>query len=320
MVVCYLVLSFYLVWCGVRGSVAGRSVLKRVCCRYGVVVVAAVPFLLLHVYVTWCHFGTLLVGSHAIMKVEYIPRGLVGLLVSPGKGVFLYNPMLVLAVGGFVVFWRRERAWAAFVLAGFLGCLLLHGSAACYHGNWCWGPRYLCRYWGLLFLPVMFLGLGEGRLLRVRVGAFVVLAVVGVLVQVAAVSMHHGRELAEMDYHYRESGGWNARRWTMFEPEARFLQLRVCNLWDAVDDMVHGRIAPWPVVGGADVSAGEELGHPAMHYLAFWPYHLTYWPGAAVEGRSVPLWGATAILVGGLAVGVVVVLLGYRRCGRGRGR
>jgi hypothetical protein len=70
-------------------------------------------------------------------------EGLVGLLFSPGKGLFLYSPVLILAVASFPAFLRRHRAEA--LLAGGIPAAyaLLYASWFAWHGGHAWGPRFL---------------------------------------------------------------------------------------------------------------------------------------------------------------------------------
>ena len=44
--------------------------------------------------------------------------GLIGLLFSPGKSIFVYAPLLLLSVALFPAFWRKYRAAAEFILEG----------------------------------------------------------------------------------------------------------------------------------------------------------------------------------------------------------
>jgi len=69
--------------------------------------------------------------------------GLVGLLFSPGKGLFLYAPVLVLAVVACPTFFRRHRAEALMVGGVLAAHLLLYSPWFVWHGGHCWGPRFL---------------------------------------------------------------------------------------------------------------------------------------------------------------------------------
>jgi len=74
-------------------------------------------------------------------------EGLHGLLASPGRSVFVYAPILLLALPGLPMLWRTSRAAAAGVAAGTLAMLLLIASWWGWWGGICWGPR--------LMLPMM---------------------------------------------------------------------------------------------------------------------------------------------------------------------
>jgi len=69
--------------------------------------------------------------------------GLVGLLFSPGKSVFLYSPILLLVVAAFPTFFHRHRAEALLVGGVFVAHVLLYAPWFVWHGGHCWGPRFL---------------------------------------------------------------------------------------------------------------------------------------------------------------------------------
>ena len=77
-------------------------------------------------------------------------RALVGPLISPGKSIFIYSPVLVLAVMGSVKRW--ETAWPAW---SYL-FLLIFGQAVFYDDQWWgfiqWGLRYLLPSLPLLMI------------------------------------------------------------------------------------------------------------------------------------------------------------------------
>ncbi|MCC6629365.1 MAG: phospholipid carrier-dependent glycosyltransferase [Chloroflexi bacterium] len=106
--------------------------------------------------------------------------GLYGLLVSSGKSVFLYSPIVVLAVPGLVFLWRQRPAEAVLVGSLSLVTLLYYSVWWAWYGGWSWGPRFLVP-----LLP--FLVLAAGAALAARRWArwaAVPLALAGVGVQV----------------------------------------------------------------------------------------------------------------------------------------
>ncbi len=124
--------------------------------------------------------------------------GIIGQLFSPGRGLLLFSPVLLLSLWGFSPFFRRFRAEALLALSIILIHLLLYGKWFMWHGGYAWGPRFMIPtlpFWALFLAPVVehvFPAAGKTRLstgrwaLRV---AFLALMVMGVVVQVQAVTI-----------------------------------------------------------------------------------------------------------------------------------
>lgn len=83
-----------------------------------------------------------------------IVLGLVGLLFSPGKSIFVYAPLLILSVVLFKKFYREYRKEALYVLILSILWFLLHARLRNWSGAWGWGPRFLITILPILFLPV----------------------------------------------------------------------------------------------------------------------------------------------------------------------
>lgn len=112
---------------------------------------------------------------------------LLGLLVSPGKGLFFFSPPLLLVFLGGRRLFARAPALATAIVAVSLTHLLVVAQLVFFGGDWCWGPRYL-----LVLVPLWALALpfAADRARRVVVPALVSL---GVLIQVLAISLDHHR-------------------------------------------------------------------------------------------------------------------------------
>lgn len=82
--------------------------------------------------------------------------GLWGLLFSPGRGLFLYAPAIVVALVALRAAWRR---WPVLALVP-LGCLVLrllfYARWWSWHGGWGWGPRFL-----VAVMPALAVGFVE---------------------------------------------------------------------------------------------------------------------------------------------------------------
>jgi hypothetical protein len=110
-----------------------------------------------------------------------------GLLVSPGKGFFLFSPPLLLAFLGARRLFGLAPALATAIAAVSLTHLVVVAQVAFFGGDWCWGPRYL-----LVLVPLWALAgpFAVPRARRIIVPALVAL---GVLIQVLAISLDHHR-------------------------------------------------------------------------------------------------------------------------------
>ena len=114
--------------------------------------------------------------------------GLVGLLISPAKSIFLYSPTIVIALVGV----RRliERDPDAF--SPIPACLALHLLLiSCFRfwaGEWAWGPRYL-----VATVPLACIGLPfawpSGQRRRLKFG----ICFAGLVVQLLAIGVDHQR-------------------------------------------------------------------------------------------------------------------------------
>ena len=72
-----------------------------------------------------------------------IPRGLIVLLATPGKSLFLWAPILVLSAIGAVSWWRRDLALTLGIGAAVAGGLLVYAAYLWPEGGYAHGPRHL---------------------------------------------------------------------------------------------------------------------------------------------------------------------------------
>ena len=89
-------------------------------------------------------------------------RATAGLLLSPGRGLFVYTPFLVLSALGALSWLRRGgvyEPWLVFPSLVFaLGSLALNATWYSWWGGWCFGPRLLTDALPALFvlmLPIL---------------------------------------------------------------------------------------------------------------------------------------------------------------------
>lgn len=121
----------------------------------GLVALGAVPMLLLLGVTNWWRFGSPFdLGYEKVPLDHPVHEGLYGLLLSPGKSVFLYAP--VAAVGIVAAFFarRERRAEVALVLAMAFANILFFARFVHWHGDHSWGPRYLVLSLPFLLVPL----------------------------------------------------------------------------------------------------------------------------------------------------------------------
>lgn len=83
--------------------------------------------------------------------------GAYGLLFSPGRGLFIYSPLLLLLFWGLRPAWRRlPHRYFWLIAALCLSYWLFYGSWFAWGGAWGWGPRFL-----LPILPLLMVFVAE---------------------------------------------------------------------------------------------------------------------------------------------------------------
>lgn len=139
------------------------------------------PGLALLVWYNLARFGTPIASGYASegsLFTTPLLEGLYGLLLSPGKSVFLYAPALLLALPGGLALWRRgTRATVVLVSGLFLSHLVLYARWGEWHGGGVWGPRFLLPV--VAPLLVLAAGLGRGGAARWRLAAVTLLGLAG---------------------------------------------------------------------------------------------------------------------------------------------
>lgn len=153
----------------------------------------AVPVVLLGwvqvVYQLWA-FGSPFGGGYA-GETWGTPlwTGLYGLLLSPGKGLVIFVPLVLLAPLGWATWWTEGRRREVRLSVGVaVVWLLVHAPWWTWHGGWSWGPRFLVPVLPFLILPIASLW-RQGWLMRVLI---VALAAAGFAVQLGGVLVDFG--------------------------------------------------------------------------------------------------------------------------------
>lgn len=113
-----------------------------------------------------------------------IPRGLIVLLATPGKSLFLWAPMLVLSVIGAASWWRRDRALTLGVGAAVAIGLVVYAAYLFPEGGYAHGPRHLVP-----IVPLFALLAAGPQASRWSPAALAACAVVGLSLAVPSVAV-----------------------------------------------------------------------------------------------------------------------------------
>jgi hypothetical protein len=119
--------------------------------------------------------------------------GLYGLFLSSGKSVFLYAPLLVLAIGALPLFVRRHRFEFVVISSVTVPVACIYACFWAWHGDWAWGPRYLIPLIPLWLLPIATVVSARRRMWHAAVGAF---AMLGLFIQILGITINPGNYLS----------------------------------------------------------------------------------------------------------------------------
>jgi hypothetical protein len=219
------------------------------------------------------HFETPMNGSLLV--------GLYGLLFSAGKGVFLFNPILIGSALSLPAFLRARGARGVFVLACGAVLTLVYARYVFWHGAWSWGPRFLTAVVPLFVLPLLDWPRPLSRWSR-GLGAAVL--ALSISVQVLGGAFYEGHHIHVNNAVRRVVLGKSAREgcghchenhWpTHFVPELSAIPVHLWLLRGALespDDATYRAMAPWAYSVPDEVNAKIELKRPELDYLAFRP-------------------------------------------------
>jgi Dolichyl-phosphate-mannose-protein mannosyltransferase len=79
--------------------------------------------------------------------------GIAGILISPGKSILIYAPLLIVSAFLFKKFYREHQKEAIYIGALTILWCVLHGRLRSWYGAWGWGPRHYITILPLIFLP-----------------------------------------------------------------------------------------------------------------------------------------------------------------------
>ncbi len=215
-----------------------------------------------------------------------LAHGLRGLLLSPGKGLFVFNPMTLLGVVGLVLLvvapGVRDRPLAVVAALAVVPRILFFAKWGVWDAGSVWGPRFLLPSVAVLSVTIVpVLRATEGRRpvgVVVRAGA-VLLALWGTFVNVLSVRLPLGEWLGIVaDPAWRARLGIHGLDSTAAQANALDFSLRYSPIWGYVTILRHG-------IGVASADLWSN-GHGSVGW-ALLALGATLLVAAAVGSRSV---------------------------------
>ena len=105
---------------------------------------SALAALLAYQYV---YFGSIFRSGHEGFMAPSawrtpVTEGLRGLLLSPGRGLLVYSPVLAVAIPGMVLAWRRGPRLLRYLVMSVALFTLLYAKFTYWWAGWVYGPRY----------------------------------------------------------------------------------------------------------------------------------------------------------------------------------
>ena len=215
--------------------------------------------------------------------------GAYGLLLSSGKGIAWFAPILWLAPRGIAAMVRSRqhsdaakhgddvRRAARAIVAAWAAALLVYGRFQHWAGDGSWGPRYLVPVMPLAAIAVGFALDGASKLRRRIAWA---LALAGLVVTLGGVGIYFGAQMREAgdypytlaldDPHFMEASHWNPR----FTPIAGHWRMLARNVGEHVRSEA-------PVLGqdaGVDPRTGLSPGaeQALLHAIDVWWLYAGY--------------------------------------------
>jgi hypothetical protein len=229
--------------------------------------------------------------------------GLFGIFLSPGRSVFLYSPICLLALSGTRRFFRLAKPETALLAGVTAPVVFAYATWWSWHGGWEWGTRFY-----LFLIPVLLLlSIPAWRWLdeplpaaarRARAAALAILVAAALGVQSLGLLIHPGaywllsaRELATFRQPVYQNGVWEIRDDMLlphFVPEFSPIAAHAWLAWATwnqkrLDDGALAAAAPWASLNPR--WAPKDV----RPYLGYDLWFLGTWPISAVVLTALPL-------------------------------
>lgn len=139
----------------------------------------------------WIRFGNITFGGYVgetFTTPFYI--GLYGLLLSPGRGFFIYSPPLLSSLFSIRKLFSKYRLELFLSLFIIVATVLFYSMYTVWDGAQCWGPRYLLPLVPLFVVATGFVWEHEGKRKKLRKAIILFLLIAGLSLNVVATAVN----------------------------------------------------------------------------------------------------------------------------------
>ncbi|WP_066382011.1 glycosyltransferase family 39 protein [Anabaena sp. CA = ATCC 33047] len=142
--------------------------------------------------------------------------GILGLIISPGKSLFIYAPLVILSILLFKKFYKEHQQEAIYVASLTILWFLLHARLRSWYGAWGWGPRHFITILPIVFLPFAvnfeyILKRIELRITAIFLGCFGFLLAFSSMISNWHFRMEYARQRGLLDDNIFVWGFWNSQ-------------------------------------------------------------------------------------------------------------
>ncbi len=252
------------------------------------------PFLLVLGWLNWQRYGHPLNAGYVAPEERFVwaySRSLPGMLVSPGKGLFWFAPLVLPALVAWPALWHARKELAVLVAAWAAGWTALVGGWFMWWGGWSWGTRYWVALLPVLLLP---LGWSGRRAPRAERALVVGAALAGVGINALGALVDFNAPLVTL-YQAGLPDTAVIWSWALWPPRLHLELLRQGALdvawWDGAPDLpvVAGLVGALALGmwAGRRHRSGLALGAAALVAVALWGMAHHPWNAADLTAASV---------------------------------
>ncbi len=152
-------------------------------------------------------------------------EGLANILISPSRGLLIYSPVLIFAIIGMILTWKKSGTLLLRYLSiGVIANILLYSKFFCWWAGYTYGPRLLAD-----ITPILCLFLIETKFLFTKTYlkiAFFVLAAFSITAHAIGAYADHMRWNADFDINLHPKVGWYWKDNQLVNPPRR--------LWNSI--------------------------------------------------------------------------------------